>query len=150
MGTRIARDDDEIHAAIGMKKLLFLVAFLAFEFTFAQETNPVVTTVQKEQHSYNTNPTEMRPEFPGGMQAFYAYLSKEFKTSNVPSGLHGKVFVSFFVEEDGSLGEIKVLSDIGYGTGEEAIRVLKNSPKWIPGEQLGKKVRVQYALPIVI
>mgnify|MGYP003411423114 CR=1 FL=1 len=65
-------------------------------------------------------------------------------------GLKGKVFVSFVVEKDGSLTDIKVIRDIGYGTGKEAIRVLKQCPKWNPGEQNGKKVRVLYSLPINI
>ena len=54
------------------------------------------------------------------------------------------------VEKDGSLTDIKVIRDIGYGTGKEAIRVLKKCPKWTPGEQNGKKVRVLYSLPITI
>ncbi|HTG67178.1 MAG TPA: energy transducer TonB, partial [Flavobacterium sp.] len=58
--------------------------------------------------------------------------------------------VSFVVEKDGSLTDIKVLRDIGYGTGKEAIRVLQKSPKWNPGIQNGKPVRVQYSLPITI
>ena len=51
---------------------------------------------------------------------------------------------------DGSINEIKILKDIGYGTGDEAIRVLSNSPAWSPGEQEGRKVRCSYALPILI
>jgi periplasmic protein TonB len=64
--------------------------------------------------------------------------------------LKGKVYVTFVVEKDGSLTDIKVLRDIGYGTGKEAIRVLSKCPKWMPGEQNGKKVRVLYSLPITI
>ena len=60
------------------------------------------------------------------------------------------VIVHFVVEKDGSLTDIKVIRDIGYGTGKEAIRVLKKCPKWTPGEQNGKKVRVLYSLPITI
>ena len=63
-------------------------------------------------------------------------------------GLKGKVYVTFVVEKDGSLTDIKVLRDIGYGTGKEAIRVLKATPRWNPGEQNGKKVRCTFSLPI--
>jgi protein TonB len=65
-------------------------------------------------------------------------------------GLSGKIMVSFIVETDGSLSNIKVLKDIGYGSGAEAIRVLKKSPKWMPGKQNGKPVRVEYTMPISI
>lgn len=92
---------------------------------------------------------EKRPEFPGGIQAFYDFIGKNYKTPDV-KGLNGKIFIQFVIEKDGSLTDIKSLRDIGHGTGEEGIRVLKLSPKWIPGEQSGKKVRVQYSLPIAI
>ena len=58
--------------------------------------------------------------------------------------------MAFVIDVDGSIIELKVLKDLGYGTGEEAIRVLKESPKWIPGEQNGQPVRVKYALPIAL
>ena len=92
---------------------------------------------------------ETKPDFKGGIKEFYTYVSKNFKVPNA-NKLSGKVIVSFVVEKDGSLTDIKVIRDIGYGTGEEAIRVLKNSPTWIPGYQSGKPVRVMYTLPIVI
>jgi protein TonB len=58
--------------------------------------------------------------------------------------------MGFVVEKDGSLTNIIVIRDIGYGTGKEAIRVLKTSPKWISGKQNGKPVRVHYSIPIPI
>ena len=63
--------------------------------------------------------------------------------------IEGKVFVTFVVEKDGSISGVKVLRDIGYGCGAEAIRVVMKMPKWKPGKQRGKPVRVQYNLPIV-
>lgn len=98
---------------------------------------------------YNTAGVEKKPDFPGGLKEFYKYIGQNFKTPDV-KGLAGKVFVTFVVEKDGSITDVKVLRDIGYGTGEEAVRVLKNSPNWIPAEQDGKKVRVLYSLPISI
>jgi protein TonB len=92
---------------------------------------------------------ETRPEFPGGIQAFYDFVAKNYRAPNV-KGLKGKVFVQFVIEKDGSLSDIKVLRDIGHGTRKEAIRVLKKSPKWIPAEKDGKKVRVLYSFPITI
>jgi protein TonB len=89
------------------------------------------------------------PEFPGGMEKFYKFVGNNYQAPE-EEGLKGKVYVTFVVEKDGSLTDIKVLRDIGYGTGKEAIRVLNKCPKWIPGEQNGKKVRVLYSLPITI
>jgi protein TonB len=83
------------------------------------------------------------------MDKFYKFIGKNFQVPD-EEGLKGKVFVTFVVEKDGSLTDIKVIRDIGYGTGKEAIRVLKSCPKWNAGEQNGKKVRVQYSLPISI
>lgn len=95
------------------------------------------------------NATEAKPEFPGGIQAFYTFVGNNFRMPD-EKDLKGKVFITFIVEKDGSLTDIKTIRDIGYGTGEEAVRVLKLSPKWIPGEIDGKPVRVQYSLPINI
>lgn len=98
---------------------------------------------------YNTAGIEVKPDFPGGIQKFYKFVGNNYRTPD-EEGLKGKVYVTFVVEKDGSLTDIKVIRDIGYGTGTEAVRVLKKCPKWNPGEQNGKKVRVQYSLPITI
>ena len=98
---------------------------------------------------YNTAGIEVKPDFPGGIEKFYKFVGNNYQTPE-EEGLKGKVYVTFVVEKDGSLTDIKVIRDIGYGTGKEAIRVLKKCPKWTPGEQNGKKVRVLYSLPITI
>jgi len=105
--------------------------------------------VEEDNTVYNTAGIEQKPEFPGGMEKFYKFVGNNYQAPE-EEGLKGKVYVTFVVEKDGSLTDIKVLRDIGYGTGKEAIRVLNKCPKWIPGEQNGKKVRVLYSLPITI
>lgn len=117
----------------------------ASDVNHTQEETPSVM----EDQIYNTAGVDIKPEFKGGMEKFYKFIGKNF---NVPKdeGLKGKIIVSFVVEMDGSLTDIKVVKDIGYGTGEEAIRVLSICPKWIPGEHEGKKVRVLYSIPISI
>lgn len=110
---------------------------------------PVAEIVQEDNNVYNTAGIEVKPDFPGGIEKFYKFVGNNYKTPE-EEGLKGKVYVTFVVEKDGSLTDIKVLRDIGYGTGAEAIRVLKKCPKWTPGEQNGKKVRVLYSLPITI
>ncbi len=106
--------------------------------------------VTEEDNSiYNTAGIEVKPEFPGGIEKFYSFVGKNYRVPD-EGGLRGKVYVTFVVEKDGSLTDIKVLRDIGYGTGKEAIRVLNKCPKWNPGIQNGKPVRVLYSLPITI
>ena len=95
------------------------------------------------------NSAEIKPDFPGGIQAFYEFVGNNYKMPDVKD-LKGKVYIKFIVEEDGSLNNFEIMRDIGHGTGEEAIRVLKLSPKWIPGEVEGNKVRTQFSLPISI
>ena len=109
----------------------------------------VAAVVEEDNTVYNTAGIEVKPDFPGGMEKFNAFVAKNYQAPE-EEGLKGKVYVTFVVEKDGSLTDIKVLRDIGYGTGAEAIRVLKKCPKWTPGEQNGKKVRVLYSLPITI
>lgn len=129
-----------------MKNFLFLViAFFAFQIVSAQEES----TVSVDNTVYNTAGIDVKPDFPGGMGEFYKYFAKNYKTPNVKN-LNGKVYVSFVIEKDGRIDGVKILRDIGFGTGEEAIRVLNNSPKWKPGEQDGKKVRCSFSLPINI
>lgn len=105
--------------------------------------------VAEDNTLYNMAGIEVKPEFPGGMDKFYKFVANNYRAPE-EEGIKGRVFVSFVVEKDGSLTDIKVLRDIGYGTGAEAIRVLKKSPKWAPAEQNGRKVRCSYQLPIMI
>jgi protein TonB len=91
---------------------------------------------------------EVRPDFPGGIQKFYDFVSKNYRAPE--EDVKGKVYIQFVVEKDGTLTDIKVMRDLGYGTGAEAIRVLKKSPRWKPGVQNGRPVRVLYSLPISI
>lgn len=93
---------------------------------------------------------EEMPSYPGGEQKLMAYLSNNIKYPQIAkeSGIKGRVFVSFVVEPDGSVSNVKVLRGIGGGCDEEAMRVVKSMPKWKPGKQRGKAVRVSYMLPI--
>ncbi|WP_431243805.1 energy transducer TonB [Flavobacterium sp. P21] len=107
--------------------------------------------IQKEQEKEITaaiNDVERQPEFPGGILEFYKFVGKNFKTP--ADKIEGKIIVEFMIETDGSLSEFQVIKDLGFGVGDEAIRVLKLSPKWNPGIQKGQPVRVLYTLPITI
>jgi protein TonB len=93
---------------------------------------------------------ESMPEFPGGEANLYKFLAENIKYPQMAkeSGIQGRVFVTFVVERDGSVTDVRVLRGIGGGCDEEAIRVVKAMPKWTPGKQRGKSVRVQYNLPV--
>lgn len=87
----------------------------------------------------------------GGMQAFYEYVAANLKypASALRLGVSGKVFVQFVIEKDGSITDVKVLKGIEDACDAEAIRVVKSAPKWEPGRQRGRAVRVYQRLPIV-
>jgi hypothetical protein len=95
------------------------------------------------------NEVETKPIPQKGMEHFYNFIAKNYNTPKV-EGLQGKVFASFIIEKDGKITDIKVLRDVGYGTGSEAIRVLSKYENWLPGKQRGVPIRVMYSLPITI
>jgi periplasmic protein TonB len=131
-----------------MKKIILIFIFFGFQVTYSQIESEVLPETNDKNIYYYTG-IEVKPEYPGGMQEFYKFIGSNYNVPNV-KGLKGKILVSFIVEKDGSLTDIKVMRDIGYGTKEETIRVLKNSTKWSPAYQNGKPVRVHYSLPISI
>lgn len=99
----------------------------------------------------NSAVLDKMPEFPGGMAKFYTYVGNNFQRPELDVERTLKVYVSFVIERDGSITDIKVLNDPGYGLGKEAIRVLKSiKTKWSPGILNGKTVRTAYNLPITI
>lgn len=93
---------------------------------------------------------EDQPTPKGGMQAFYEYVSKNMKypAQARRMGVEGRVFVQFVVDKDGTITDVKAVKGIGAGCDEEAVRVLQNAPKWNPGKQRGRSVRVRMVLPI--
>ncbi|MDB5142465.1 MAG: TonB family protein [Mucilaginibacter sp.] len=111
--------------------------------------NSLADTAQTDKGPVFTS-VEHEPSFPGGVKMFSAFLQQNIKYPEEmkKKKIEGKVFVSFIVEKDGSLSELKVLHEPGYGSGQEALRVLRISPKWEPGIQNHHKVRVQYVIPI--
>ena len=94
---------------------------------------------------------EQMPEFPGGMQALMAYLSKNIKYPSVAqdNGIQGRVLVSFVVNKDGSIVDPEVIKSVDAALDKEAMRVIKAMPKWNPGKQRGKPVRVKYTVPVL-
>lgn len=94
---------------------------------------------------------EQRPEPIGGMQAFYKYVADEMEYPAIAkrNKIQGKVYLRFVVDANGSIANVEVLKGIGGGCDEEAIRVVANAPKWIPGKQRGRAVKVYMTLPLI-
>ena len=93
---------------------------------------------------------EVKPEFPGGLTAMYAFLSSiiRYPDMAMQTGIQGVVYIGFIVERDGSITDVEVLRGIGGGCDEEAVRVVKSMPNWNPGMQFNRKVRVSYNIPV--
>ncbi len=93
---------------------------------------------------------EKNPSFPGGEEKLFEYLGKTISYPQMAkeAGVKGKVYVQFVVEKDGSITDIKIIRGIGSGCDDEAKKAVKNMPKWEPGEQRGKPVRVRFVLPV--
>ena len=121
----------------------------------AQVTGPVATgpvvTEEASDEGEIFQVVEQMPEFPGGMQALMAYLSKNIKYPSVAqdNGIQGRVLVSFVVNKDGSIVDPEVIKSVDAALDKEAMRVVKAMPKWNPGKQRGKPVRVKYTVPVL-
>jgi protein TonB len=106
---------------------------------------------KKNDGPVNTNALDKLPEFPGGIAKFYTYVGNHFEKPEIDGEQTISVYVSFVIEKDGTMSNIKVLRDPGYGLGTEAIRVLKSlKAKWTPGMIAGQAVRTSYNLPITV
>ena len=135
-----------------MKKLLVFALILSAQFMAAQvipepdaPPTPEKQIEEEDNHIYATYNIDALPKFPGGLEKFMEFFYANFK---MPEGevLKGKIFVNFTIKKDGTLSDILVARDLGLGSGKETIRVLKLSPKWIPGKKHGKNVLVVYPL----
>ena len=93
---------------------------------------------------------EKMPQYTGGESALMKYVSENIKYPEKAKedGIQGRVFISFVIEKDGSVSNVKVVRGIGGGCDEEAARVIAGMPKWQPGMQKGKPVRVNYMMPV--
>ena len=118
-------------------RLGFLTGF-AEEKCIEADANQIFTVVEQE------------PEFPGGTKALMEYISKNLRypAFAAENGIQGRVTLSFVVEKDGSVTDIQELRSPSEDLTKEAKRVVQSMPKWKPGKQRGKPVRVKYMLPV--
>jgi periplasmic protein TonB len=98
-----------------------------------------------------SNEVDKLPSYPGGINNFYQYVANNFKNPDLETGSTVSVLVAFVVEKDGTISNIRVIRNSGYGTDKEAIRVLSAlKTKWNPGIKNGEKVRTEFTLPIKV
>jgi hypothetical protein len=128
---------------------VFSIGIISSLLLFVFSANAQKSNTKKQNESKQVTSLETKPEFPGGLLEFYKFIGNNFK---VPAELKGsgKIYMTFMVEKDGSLSEFEIVKDLGFGTADEIIRVLKLSPKWIPGKENNEIARVKYSLPIQI
>ncbi|MFH7003832.1 energy transducer TonB [Flavobacterium bizetiae] len=97
---------------------------------------------------FNSASLDISPVPEKGIENFYSFIKDNYVNPNKTEKITGKIYITFIIEKDGSLSTFKIIKDAGSGTGEEAVRVLKMAPKWIPGRLDNHDVRTLYALPI--
>lgn len=130
-----------------MKKLILLSIMAVVCLMTASAQKTVVS--QSNQNIYNA--VEQMPEFPGGMPAMMEFLQTNIKYPKdaIKQNVGGRVMVMFVVEPDGSLSNVRVARKVFPSLDAEAVRVVKAMPKWKPGKEKGRAVRVNFTMPVV-
>ena len=130
-----------------MKKLILMLLMASCCLVTAHAQKTVVS--QTNQKVFDT--VEQMPEYPGGMQAMIEFLQTNMKYPEdaAKQKVEGRVMVQFVVETDGSISDVHVAKQVFPSLDAEAVRVVQAMPKWTPGREKGRVVRVKYLLPIV-
>ena len=124
-------------------KVALMMLVLLFSF--------MTSTAQTKKNDMVFDVVEVMPQFTGGQIAMLQYLMKNIKYPEqaVKEGIQGRVTVRFIVEKDGSISDVKPVLSVHPLLNKEAVRVVKSMPKWTPGKQNGKPVRVRFNLPVM-
>lgn len=124
-------------------KVALMMLVLLFSFT--------TSTAQTKKNNMVYDVVEVMPQYPGGQIAMLKYIMKNIKYPKqiMEEGIQGRVTVSFIVEKDGRVSNVRLLRSVQPSLDKEAIRVVKSMPKWTPGKQNGKPVRVRFNLPVM-
>ncbi len=124
-------------------KVALMMLVLLFSF--------MTSTAQTKKNDMVFDVVEVMPQFPGGQIAMLKYIMENIKYPEqaMKKGIQGRVAVRFIVEKDGSISNVSPIHPVHPLLDKEAIRVVKSMPKWSPGKQHGKPVRVQLIVPIM-
>ena len=135
-----------------LRWILILNFLMISVFAKAQtdSSNTHSTDSSKDQkHEIIYTIVEQMPDFPGGQEKLNKFLLQiKYPRAARKKGVSGKVYVTFVVNSDGKIKNVKILRGLGYGLDEEVLRVVNKMPDWIPGKQNGKEVSVQFNLPV--
>ena len=129
------------------KNVSLKVALMMFVLLFSFMTS----TAQTKKNDMLFSVVEVMPQYPGGQIAMMQYLMKNIKYPEqaMKEGIQGRVTVRFIVEKDGSISDVKPVLSVHPLLNKEAVRVVESMPKWTPGKQNGKPVRVRFNLPVM-
>ena len=124
-------------------KVALMMLVLLFSF--------MTSTAQTKKNDMVFDVVEVMPQFPGGQIAMLQYIMKNMKYPEqaMKEGIQGRVAVRFIVEKDGSISDVKPILSVHPLLNKEAVRVVESMPKWSPGKQNGKPVRVRFNLPVM-
>ena len=129
------------------KNVSLKVALMMLVLLFSLMTS----TAQTKKSNMVYDVVEVMPQYPGGQTAMLKYIMENIKYPKqiMEEGIQGRVTVSFIVEKDGRVSNVRLLRSVQPSLDKEAIRVVKSMPKWTPGKQNGKPVRVRFNLPVM-
>ena len=124
-------------------KVALMMLVLLFSFT--------TSTAQTKKNDMVFDVVEVMPQYPGGQIAMLKYLMENIKYPEqaMKEGIQGRVTVRFIVEKDGSISDVKPVLSVHPLLNKEAVRVVESMPKWTPGKQNGKPVRVRFNVPVM-
>ena len=124
-------------------KVVLMMLVLLFSF--------MTSTAQTKKNNMVFDVVEVMPQYPGGQIAMMKYIMENMKYPKqaMKKGIQGRVAVSFIVEKDGSISDVKPILSVHPLLNKEAVRVVESMPKWTPGKQNGKPVRVRFNLPVM-
>lgn len=124
-------------------KVALMMLVLLFSF--------MTSTAQTKKNDMVFDVVEVMPQFPGGQIAMLKYIMENMKYPEqaMKEGIQGRVAVRFIVEKDGSISDVRPVLSVHPLLNKEAVRVVESMPKWTPGKQNGKPVRVRYNLPVM-
>lgn len=124
-------------------KVALMMLVLLFSF--------MTSTAQTKKNNMVYDVVEVMPQYPGGQIAMLKYIMENIKYPKqiMEEGIQGRVTVSFIVEKDGRVSNVRLLRSVQSALDKEAIRVVKSMPKWTPGKHNGKPVRVRFNLPVM-